>query len=79
MITPAQLVVRNITSGGATGSPEITLYLESVTVNDRPYHVMGSIVDQSNRRGVGANRRTAEMGGGFRCYAQGQRSVPGRE
>lgn len=62
--TRAKLVVRNIATGGATHSPEIVLDLFSVSVNDKEYRVVTSDVDFSGRKGLGANKRTAEFGGG---------------
>ena len=60
----AQLVVRNIEGGGAVHSPELVLDLFSVTVNGKEYRVVSSDVDYSNKRGLGANKRTAEFTGG---------------
>lgn len=60
----AKLVVRDITTGGAVHSPELVLDLFSVTVNGQEYRVVSSDVDISNKKGVGANGRTAEFGGG---------------
>ncbi|HLI64244.1 MAG TPA: hypothetical protein VKV05_12660 [Terriglobales bacterium] len=62
--SPAKLVVRNVTSGGVVHSPELALDLFSVTVNGKEYRVVTTNVDYSNRKGLGANRRTAEFGGG---------------
>jgi hypothetical protein len=62
--TPAKLVVRDITTGGAVHSPELVLDLFSVTVKGQEYHVVSADVDINNKKGVGANRRTAEFGGG---------------
>ena len=62
--TPANLVVREITSGGAVHSPELVVDLFSINVKGREYRVDTSDVDVSNKKGVGANRRTAEFGGG---------------
>lgn len=62
--SPAQLLVREIKGGGAVHSPELVLDLFSVTVRGREYRVVTTDVDVSNRRGIGANRRTAEFGGG---------------
>lgn len=61
---PAKLVVRDITTGGSVHSPELVLDLFSITVKGDEYRVVTSDVDVSNKRGVGANRRTAEFGGG---------------
>jgi len=60
----AQLVVRNIESGGAVHTPELVLDLFSVTVNGKEYRVVSSNVDFSGRKGLGANKRTAEFSGG---------------
>jgi hypothetical protein len=60
----AQLLIRNISSGGATHSPELVLDLDSVMVGKKRYEVVSSNVDESNRKGLGTNRRTAEMVGG---------------
>jgi hypothetical protein len=62
--TPAKLVVRDITTGGAVHSPELVLDLFSITVKGQEYRVVSADVDINNKRGVGANRRTAEYGGG---------------
>jgi hypothetical protein len=62
--TRAKLVIRNIRSGGAVHSGEIVLDLFSVTVKGKEYRVDTSDVDYSNKRGLGANKRTAEYGGG---------------
>ena len=62
--TRAKLVVRNMSSGGAVHSREIVLDLFSVTVKGKEYRVDTSDVDYSSKRGVGANKRTAEYGGG---------------
>src|SRR5689334_3429391 len=60
----AQLVIRRIQGGGATGSPNLVLDLQSVTVQGRRYLVETSDLEQSSRSGIGKNRRTAEMVGG---------------
>jgi hypothetical protein len=62
--TRAQLVVRNIEGGGAVHSPDLVLDLFSVTVNGKEYRVVSSNVDFSGRKGLGANKRTAEFTGG---------------
>ncbi|HUI50331.1 MAG TPA: hypothetical protein VLX60_01040 [Terriglobales bacterium] len=62
--TRAKLVVRNMGTGGAVHSGEIVLDLFSVSVGGKQYRVDTSDVDYSNKRGVGANKRTAEYGGG---------------
>ena len=63
--SPAQLLVRSISTGGAVHSAEVVLDLYSVTLGKRQYTVVTSDVAESNKKGVGTNRRTAEyLGGG---------------
>ena len=62
--TRAKLVVSNVRSGGAVHSPELVLDLYSVDVHGEQYRVDSSSVTESNRSGLGANRRTAEFTGG---------------
>ena len=60
----AKLLVRSISSGGAIHSAELILDLFSVSVDKKQYMVASSDVVESNKRRVGANRRTAELLGG---------------
>ena len=62
--TPAKLVVRSIETGGAVHTPELVLDLFSVTVKGKEYRVVSSDEDVSGKKGLGANRRTTEFGGG---------------
>jgi len=65
--SPAQLTVGKISAGTAgLGSNEVGLELQSVTVNGMSYQVATNPVQQqtANQRGIGANKRTAEMTGG---------------
>ncbi|HTZ56580.1 MAG TPA: hypothetical protein VMB49_00715 [Acidobacteriaceae bacterium] len=62
--TRAKLVVSNVRSGGAVHSPELVLDLYSIDVHGEEYRVDSSSVTESNRSGLGANRRTAEFAGG---------------
>ena len=62
--TSAKLVVSNVRSGGAVHSPELVLDLYSVDVHGEQYRVDTSSVTESNKSGLGANRRTAEYAGG---------------
>ncbi len=66
--SPAQLTVGKISGGGTlgTGSNQVALELQSVNVNGRTYQLATNSVQQqsSNDRGLGANKRTAEMTGG---------------
>jgi len=60
----AQLVVRQVSSGGATGSPEMALDIQSVTVDGRRYLVSTTDLMMDNDTGIGKNTRTAEAVGG---------------
>ncbi len=60
----AELIVRGATRGGTTGSPELVLDLQSLRVGSQRYLVSTEDVTQSNRQGIGKNKRTAEMVGG---------------
>jgi len=60
----ARLVIRRMESGGTVGSPQLVLDVDSVTVDGRRYMVSTADVAKKNKRGIGKNRRTAEMIGG---------------
>lgn len=60
----ARLIIRSISTGVAVHSPELVLDLYSIRVHERQYRVVTSDVEESNRRGLGAIRRTAEFLGG---------------
>jgi hypothetical protein len=60
----AELVIRNTSSGGVTGSPEVALDLQSVKVGGRRYEVNTQDLEQQGTGGIGKNKRTAEMVGG---------------
>jgi hypothetical protein len=60
----AQLVIREVTGGSTTGSPQLVLDLNSISVNGRSYRVSTEDVTQTSKAGIGKNRRTAEMVGG---------------
>lgn len=62
--SPAELVLRDVKSGGVAGTNEATLDLQSIKVGDRRYNVDTADVTQSSRQGIGANKRTAEYVGG---------------
>jgi hypothetical protein len=62
--THAKLVVSNVRGGGAVRSPELMLDLYSIDVHGEEYRVDSSSVSESNKSGLGANRRTAELTGG---------------
>ncbi len=60
----ADLVVRDVNTGGTTGSPELVLDLQSININGQRYLVSTQDVTQGNQQGLGKNKRTAEMVGG---------------
>ncbi len=62
--THAKLVVSNVRGGGAVHSPELILDLYSVQIHGEEYRVDSSSVKESNKSGLGMNRRTAEWTGG---------------
>jgi hypothetical protein len=62
--SPAQLVVRQVESGGTFGTPEVVLDLHSITVGRQPYLVSTGPIGQEGTQGLGANRRTATYVGG---------------
>jgi len=60
----AVLVVREISSGGLTGSPDMMLDMQSMTVSGRRYVVSTTALKQDSDTGIGANKRTAQTVGG---------------
>jgi hypothetical protein len=60
----AQLVIRQMSSGGATGSPEMVLDVQSITVDGRRYLVSTTDLTRESETGIGKNTRTAEAIGG---------------
>ena len=60
----AVLVVREVSSGGAAGSPDIVLDVQSLTVGGRRYLVSTSNLKEDSGTGIGKNKRTAETVGG---------------
>ena len=60
----ARLLIRKISRGGLVHSPELVLDLFSITVENRQYRVVSSDIKETNRKSLGANRRTAEFLGG---------------
>ena len=60
----AQLLIRQMSSGGKTGSPEMLLDVQSITVGGRRYVVSTADVALDSGTGVGKNKRTAEAIGG---------------
>ena len=59
----AQLIIRQISSGGATGSPEMMLDIQSISVDGRRYLVSTTDVTLDSGTGIGNNKRTAETVG----------------
>lgn len=62
--SPAQLIIRSASGGGMTGTSDLMLDVQSITVHGRRYLVRTSSLRQKGRGGLGANKRTAEMVGG---------------
>ncbi len=60
----AELIVRSVNEGGATGSRELALDLQSLRVGNQRYLISTADLERANERGLGRNRRTAEMVGG---------------
>ncbi len=60
----ASLILRELSSGGKTGTPELALDLDSMTVQGRRYTVSTTDLEKRGNQGIGKNRRTAEMVGG---------------
>jgi len=56
----AQLIIRQISSGGTTGSPEMMLDIQSISVDGRRYLVSTTDVTLDSGTGIGNNKRTAE-------------------
>jgi hypothetical protein len=62
--SPAELMVHKVSGGGLMHSPEVVLDLAAVTVNGKAYRVVTSDEYESSNRGIGKNKRTAELLGG---------------
>jgi hypothetical protein len=62
--SPVELVIRKISAGGMTGSPEMVLDVQAITVASRRYVVSTADMEQKSGTGIGMNKRTAEMVGG---------------
>ncbi len=60
----AQLILRKVSGGGITGGSGLVLDLHSVNIGGQQYMVNTTSIQKSNQRGIGRNRRTAEMTGG---------------
>ena len=63
--SPAQLTVSNVSQGTmGVGNNQVELSLQSISVNGNTYSVQSNAQSQAGDRGIGANKRTAEMTGG---------------
>jgi len=60
----AELVIKQVSGGGITQAPELTLDLASIEIHGKRYVVNTSSVAQKGEGNLGANKRTAEMVGG---------------
>jgi len=69
----AQLMIRQMSSGGATGSPEMVLDVQSITVDGRRYLVSTADLTLESATGIGRNRRTVEtVGAGAEVLTRGR-------
>jgi outer membrane lipoprotein SlyB len=57
-------MIRQVSAGGATGSPEMMLDIQSITIDGRRYLVSTADVRLESGTGIGRNKRTAEAIGG---------------
>jgi hypothetical protein len=62
--SPAELVVRQVSNGGTTGSAEVALDLAAIDIGGHRYIVSSQDLQQTNNQGIGKNKRTGEMVGG---------------
>jgi hypothetical protein len=60
----AELVIRKLSSGGVTGSPDMALDVQALTVAGRRYLVSTADLEEKSNTGIGMNKRTGEMMGG---------------
>lgn len=60
----AELIIRRMSTGGKTGTADIMVDLDSVTVDGRRYAVNTTDIRERGRQGLGKNKRTAQMVGG---------------
>jgi hypothetical protein len=60
----ARLVITRIDNGGATGTPELMLDVQSIRINGRSYLVDTTDLGQKGTSGIGKNKRTGEYVGG---------------
>ena len=63
--SPARLTIANVNSGTmGVGNNQVALALQSINVNGRDLMVQSDTQSASGDRGIGKNKRTAEMVGG---------------
>ena len=60
----AQLIIRQMSSGGATASPEMILDVQSISIDGRRYRISTTDLVLKGDTGFGKNKRTAEAIGG---------------
>jgi hypothetical protein len=60
----AELVIRNVNAGGTTGTSDLALDLQSVSVAGHTYDVSTEDLQQQSNAGIGKNKRTGEYVGG---------------
>jgi hypothetical protein len=60
----AQLMIRQMSSGGTTGSPEMVLDIRSISIGGRRYDISTTDLTVGSETGIGKNTRTAEAIGG---------------
>lgn len=60
----ASLVIRQASGGGAVGTSDLVLDIDSVTVAGRRYAVSTANLEEKGKQGIGKNKRTAQMIGG---------------
>jgi hypothetical protein len=62
--SPAELIVRQVSNGGTTGSAQVALDLSAIDIGGHRYVVSSQDLQQTNDQGIGKNKRTGEMVGG---------------
>ena len=65
----SQIIIRSLSKGGHFhGSSDLVLDLASISVDGRQYEVSTENIEKRGNSGVGANKRTAEFGGGGAAF-----------
>jgi hypothetical protein len=61
----ARVVIKSASKGGRfRGASDLVLDLQSVVIGGKPYSIDTAAIAEKGKAGVGANKRTAEFGGG---------------